>query len=117
MKTQVGDCYAYVCIHNSGLHSGALIFGVDCKDAIHARKGHQDAALARKRSAGKAGAGAAAHEGYLITIRDLDDTDDVGSRSRESDAVRPRDFDRAIVFVEQQFFRAVQNRFGTEKLF
>jgi hypothetical protein len=56
MKTQVGDCYAYVCIHNSRLDGSALIFRVDFEDAIHAREGHQDAALSCKRSAGKAGA-------------------------------------------------------------
>ena len=92
MKTQVGDCYAYVCIHNPRLHSGALIFCVDFEDAIHARKGHQDAALTRKGSAGKARAGAAAHDGNLITLRDFDDADYVGSGSREGDAVRPRNF-------------------------
>jgi hypothetical protein len=113
----VGDCYAYVCIHNPRLHSGALIFCVDFEDAIHARKGHQDATLTREGSAGKAGAGAAAHYGNLIAVRDLDDTDNVGSRSREGDAVWPRDLHRTIVFVEQQFFRAVENRFGTQKLF
>src|ERR1700683_2684547 len=92
MKAQVGDCYTYVCIHNSGLDGGALIFRVDFEDAIHARKGHQDAALTRKGSAGKAGACAAAHYGNLITVRYLDDADYVGSRSREGNAVWPRDF-------------------------
>ena len=92
MKAQVGDCYAYVRIHNSRLDGGALIFRVDFEDAIHTRKGHQDAALARKGSAGKAGTRAAAHYGNLITVRNLDDADHVGSRAREGNAVWPRDF-------------------------
>ena len=116
MKAQVGDGYAHVGIHNSRLHGGTLIFGVDFKDAIHARKNYEDAALARERSAGKTGACAAAHERHLITVRDLDYADDIFRSAREDDAGRPRDFDRSIVFVEQQFFRPVQNCFGAQKL-
>src|ERR1700735_1058481 len=99
MKTQVGHGYAHVGIHHSRLDRGTLIFGVDCKDAIHARKNYQDAALARERSAGKAGPSAAADDRRLMAVRNLDDTDDILGVAREDDAVWPRDFHRSIVFV------------------
>jgi hypothetical protein len=47
----------------------------------------------------------------------LDDADDIFRTSREDHAIWAGEFDRAVVFVQQQFFRAVQNGVGTEKFF
>ena len=111
------DCYAHVRIHNAGLDGGALVLSINFQDAIHARKSYENAAFASERSTGKAGAGAAADDGRLITIRDLDDADDVFGVARENDAIRARDLDGSIVFVEQQLFGTMQNRVGSQKFF
>ena len=117
MEAGLRDGHTEVRVHHSRLHDGTLIFHVDFQNAIHARKNYQDAALARERSAGKASAGASSYHGDLIAIRNLDDADDLFRMAREDYAVRARDFDRAVVFVQQQFFGAVQHGVGAEKFF
>ena len=117
MQSGVGDGGAEIGIHYAGLDGGALIFDINFQNAIHARKNCEDAALARKRAAGKAGAGAAPDQRNLISIREFDDAEDIGGRARKDDAVRPRDFDRAVVFVKQQLLGPVQDAVGAEKRF
>jgi hypothetical protein len=58
-----------------------------------------------QRAAGKSGAGVAADERRLILIRELNDA----RWCAEKPAGGTCDFDRAIVFVEQQFFGAMKN--------
>ena len=48
--------------------------------------------------------------GVLYVIRELHDGDHVRGRAREHNAIRPRDFDRAVVFIEQQDPRARAGR-------
>ena len=61
------------------------------------------------------GACAAPNDGHVITVRDLNDTDYVWRCAGEDHTVWPRDFDRAVVFVEEQLFRAVQNGVRSEE--
>jgi hypothetical protein len=82
-----------------------------------ARKSYENAALAGERSAGKACAGAAADDRRLITIRDLNDADDVFGVTRENHAIRAGVFDGSIVLVEHQLFGTMQNRVGSQEFF
>ncbi len=43
--------------------------------------------------------------------------DDVGCGSGKDDAIRARDFDRAVVFVEHQLLGAVEDGVGAEGRF
>ena len=70
-KVQSGMCDSgrQIGIHDARLDNGALIFEVDFEDAIHAREKNDDAAVARERAAGKAGARAASDERGLTDLR------------------------------------------------
>src|ERR1700683_5657816 len=107
LKAGVRDGHAEVRVHHSGLYDGALIFDVNFQNAIHARENYKDAALSREGPAGEAGTGAASYNGDLIAICDLDDAEDIFRVAWEDYAVRACDFDRAVIFVQQQFFGAV----------
>ena len=117
MQAGVRDGDAEVGIHHAGLHRGALVLDVNFQDAIHARKNYENAALARERSAGKAGAGAAADDRRLVLVGEFDDGDDVFGVAREDHAIGARDFDRAVVFVEQQLLGPMQHGVGAEGSF
>jgi len=62
---------------DAGLHDGALIFGVDFQDAVHARETEHHSAGAGERAAGEAGAGAAADDRNFIFVGEFDGLRDV----------------------------------------
>ena len=51
MKPGVRDGRAQICIHDSRLDDGSLVFDVHFKDAIHLRENRQNAATPRQRAA------------------------------------------------------------------
>lgn len=115
MKTCVRDGEAYIGIDDTWLDRSALVFDIDCKDAIHPRKNCNDTAVASQRAAGKAGAGTAADNGSLMAVGDFDQANDLGRGSRKNDEVRACGFDGAIVFVQKRVFRPMKDTIGAEQ--
>ena len=109
MQSCMGDGERKIGVHDTGLDDGELVFDVDFEDAIHAREGDDDAAIAGERASGEAGAGAASNDGSFVAFGELDDLHDVGGAARENDALRAGKFDGAVVFVEEQVFRTGKN--------
>lgn len=107
-RTQIG-------IHHAGLHTRDLILGVDGENPVHARERRDDAAVPRDRAARKAGTGAASNERCLMLLRKTDDPNHIRGGAGENNAVGPSGFDRAVVFIEQQFVWPVQDRAGAEQ--
>ena len=99
VKTEMFDGASDIEIYDAGLDDGAAIFGVNFKNAIHARKNREDAALAGERAAGESCASAAADEGNLVSRSGADDGGDIVARAREDHALWARLLDRAIVFI------------------
>jgi len=116
VESGVGDGGGQIGIDDAGLDDGALIFDVEFDNAIHAREGNDDAAVARERAAGESRASPASDDGNVMAIGDFDDANDVGSVAGKDDAIGARDFDGAVVFVEQQVFRAAEDVFAGEKM-
>jgi hypothetical protein len=86
-------------VHNAGLDDCPLVLVIELEDAIHAREGDHNSALAWDRTAGEAGAGAPAYERDAEFLRDAHDADDVLGRAREDDEIRAVLVDAAVVFV------------------
>src|SRR5690348_14468665 len=116
MQAGVSDSGAQVGIYDAGLDDSALIFDVNFQDAIHSRERDDDAALACERATGKARAGTAADNGSLETIGELDDFDDVSRGLRKYYALRPGDFNGAVIFVEQQLFGPAEDSVAAKKM-
>ncbi len=104
-------------IDNTGLYNRALIFGVEFKDAIHARENDHYAAGPRQRAAGETGTGTAADDGDVVFRGEFDDLGDLSSGSGKDYAIGAAFFERAVVFVEKKVFGPIQNGGGAEKLF
>ena len=117
MQAGMRDCGAEIGIDDAGLDRGTLIFDIYIENAIHMGKNGEDAAIAGERAAGKSGAGSAADDGRLVLIGKLHNALDMSGGAGEYDAGGTRDFNRAIVFVEQQFLGAVEDRGIAEKGF
>ncbi len=116
MKSEVLHGSAEVGIYHARLHRGALVFSVNFNDAFHARKGNDDPAVPRDCAAGKASSRAAANDWNLVAIGEPHDFDHIGRGARENHAVRPRYLDRAVVLVEQQVLRLVEDPASAQKL-
>ena len=67
------ESVAEIEIHNSRLHSGAEVGNVDFQDAVHARKGKNDATASRNRSAAEAGTCPSGNNGNALARRELYD--------------------------------------------
>jgi hypothetical protein len=102
-------------IDDAGLDDGALIFEIDFEDAIHAREDEHESAGAGECAAGESGAGAAAEDRGVVSGGEFYDLGDFGGRGREDDGVGAAFFDRAVIFVEDEIFGAVQDGVGSEK--
>src|SRR6266850_3125352 len=103
-------------VDDAGLHDGALIFGVDFQDAVHAREDEHHSAGAGERAAGEAGAGAAADDRNFIFGGEFDALRDVIGGCGKNDDVGEAFFDGAVVFVEKEIFQLVKNGVFAKKL-
>ena len=93
-------------IDDARLNDGALIFEIELEDAVHAREDEHESAGAGERATGKAGAGAAAEDGNVVSVGEADDFGDFGCGGGEDDQVGTAFFDGAVVFVENEVFGA-----------
>src|SRR6266478_1156773 len=103
-------------VDDAGLHDGALIFGVDFQDAVHAREDEHHAAGAGERAAGEAGAGAAADDRNFVFGGEFHALRDVLGGCGKNDDVGKTFFDGAVVFVEKEIFQLVKNGVFAKKL-
>jgi len=111
MQTQMRNRETEIRIHHTRLNSCTLILGVNLKDSVHARKRCDDSTLPRERPARKARASAPTDQRHTMPIRKLHNFDYVCGIAWKHDAVRPRNLDRAVVFVEQQVLGPVKHAF------
>lgn len=103
-------------IDHARLDDGALILRIDGENAVHARKNDHHAAGAGERSAGKTGAGAAAHDGGTVLCGKFDDMRDLLRGGGKDNDVGAPFLYRAVVLVENDIFRLRKNRGRAEKL-
>jgi hypothetical protein len=96
-------------IDDAGLDDGALILGVDLENAIHAGEDEHDASGAGERATGEACARTAADDGNVVFGGQPNDAGDFLGGSRKNDDVGAALFDRAVVFIEEDIFRLVEN--------
>jgi len=99
-------------IDDAGLHGGALIFEVDSENFVHVRKCEHDAAGTSERAAGKAGAGAASHDGKIVASGEFDEFGNFGCGFGKDDQIGAAFVDGAVVFVEEQIFGAREDAGG-----
>ena len=112
IEAGVFDSASDIEIDDAGLNGGALIFEVDGDNFVHARKCEHDAAGARKRAAGEAGAGAPSYDGKIVTGGQFDELGNFGSGFGEYDQIGAAFVDGAVVFVKEQIFGAGKDASG-----
>jgi hypothetical protein len=96
-------------INDSRLNDRTLILRVNGKNAVHARKDGEDSAVPGKRAAGKACPSAAADKRDLVAICERYDRHNLLGILRKNNVIGARDFDRAVIFVEQKIVRFAEN--------
>ena len=110
-----GECE--IEIDDTRLDDRALIFGIEFKNAVHARENNHDTACSGERAAGKAGACAAANNGDVVLCGELYDLRDLSRGGREDNDIRAPFFNRAVVLVEKNILRLKEDGGRAEKLF
>ena len=104
-------------IDDAGLHNGALVFHVECQDAIHAREDEHHPAGAGKRAAGKSRASAAAYDGDVVACSESDDARDLLAGIGKNDEIRTPLHDGAVVFIKKKILRPVKDGRRAEEFF
>ncbi len=117
IEASVFDGAGDVEIDDAGLDDGALVFEIEFEDAIHAGEDEHESAGASERAAGEACACAAAEDGDVVLVCQVDDLGDFGGGGGESDEVGAAFFDGAVVFVEDEVFGAGEDGGFAEEFF
>ena len=110
-----GECE--IEINDAWLNDRALIFRIECKDAVHARENDHDSTSPGQRAAGKAGARAAANNRDVVLCGEFCDLRDLLRGSGKNDYIGTTFLNRAVVLVEKNVLRLKEDGRGAEQLF